>query len=199
MIVFCLLKDYPVYATSFPFTIPAQSFCVSARKCVRVSVCYCVRHALTALCRPFLKHCTLTNKAVGLYDGPSPDLLRGNRVLIFCPLWLLVGTPSAIRPELASRRAEHSLPYSDVVKYIFHIIYYLCSLCIDFNDFSAWCGCWFVVYIRRFIYNFFMCVVLITRLLRGVGRWARYPVNHTSWLAVVTVRLFLSLTVYKIE
>ena len=32
-----------------------------------------------------------------------------------------------------------------------------------------------------------MCVLLITRLLRGVGRWARKPVNHTSWVAVVTL------------
>ena len=31
-----------------------------------------------------------------------------------------------------------------------------------------------------------MCVHLITRLLRGVGRWARKPVNHTSWVTVVT-------------
>ena len=31
-----------------------------------------------------------------------------------------------------------------------------------------------------------MCVLLITRLLRGVGRWARKPVNNTSWVAVVT-------------
>ena len=31
-----------------------------------------------------------------------------------------------------------------------------------------------------------MGVLLITRLLRGVGRWARKPVNHTSWMAVVT-------------
>ena len=31
-----------------------------------------------------------------------------------------------------------------------------------------------------------MCVLLITRLLRGVGSWARKPVNHTSWVAVVT-------------
>ena len=31
-----------------------------------------------------------------------------------------------------------------------------------------------------------MCVLLITRLLRGVGRWARKPVNHTSLVAVVT-------------
>ena len=31
-----------------------------------------------------------------------------------------------------------------------------------------------------------MCVLLITRPLRGVGRWARKPVNHTSLVAVVT-------------
>ena len=31
-----------------------------------------------------------------------------------------------------------------------------------------------------------MCVLLITRLLRGVGRWVRNQVNHTSWVAVVT-------------
>ena len=37
------------------------------------------------------------------------------------------------------------------------------------------------VYLQIFKY-----VLLITRLLRGVGRWARKPVNHTSWVAVVT-------------
>ena len=42
---------------------------------------------------------------------------------VLYPLWLLVGTPSAIRPELASRRAEHSLPYSDVAKYIHFCIF----------------------------------------------------------------------------
>ena len=31
-----------------------------------------------------------------------------------------------------------------------------------------------------------MCVLLISRLLWGMGRWARKPVNHTSWVAVVT-------------
>ena len=31
-----------------------------------------------------------------------------------------------------------------------------------------------------------MCVLLITRLLRLVGRWARKPVNHNSWVALVT-------------
>ena len=31
-----------------------------------------------------------------------------------------------------------------------------------------------------------MYVLLITRLLRLVGRWARKPVNHISWVAVAT-------------
>ena len=34
--------------------------------------------------------------------------------------------------------------------------------------------------------NFEMCVLLITRLMQLVGRWARKPVNHTSWVALVT-------------
>ena len=40
--------------------------------------------------------------------------------------------------------------------YIFLLfyIYHLCFTCIDFYDLSAWGGCWFVVYIRRFIYKF---------------------------------------------
>ena len=74
-----------------------------------------------ALYRPFLKHCTLTNKAVGtIWRALSkpPQRRQGPDLR---PLWLLVGTPSAIRPELASRRAEHSLPYSDVTIYIFAI------------------------------------------------------------------------------
>ena len=42
--------------------------------------------------------------------------------------------------------------------FTFDIIYYLCCMCIDFYDLSAWCGCWFVVYLRRFIYKFLnMC------------------------------------------
>ena len=31
-----------------------------------------------------------------------------------------------------------------------------------------------------------MLLPSITQLLRWVGRWARKPVNHTSWVAVVT-------------
>ena len=43
----------------------------------------------TALYRYILKRCTLTNKAVGttnVYNGPRPNLLRGDRalILVFC-------------------------------------------------------------------------------------------------------------------
>ena len=83
----------------------------------------------TALCRLFLKHCTLTNKAVGtIWRALSkpPQRRQGPDLR---PLWLLVGTPSAIRPELAFSRAEHSLPYSDVTIYIFcYIIFIIYAL-----------------------------------------------------------------------
>ena len=77
----------------------------------------------TALCRLFLKHFTLTNKAVGtIWHALSkpPQRRQGPDLR---PLWLLVGTPSAIRPELAFSRAEHSLSYLDVTIYIFAILY----------------------------------------------------------------------------
>ena len=82
----------------------------------------------TALYEPFLKHCTLTNKAVGTIwlDLSKPPQRRQGSDL--CPLWLLVGTPSAIRHEFAFSRAEHSRPYSDVAKYIFDIWYLLTML-----------------------------------------------------------------------
>ena len=38
--------------------------------------------------------------------------------------------------------------------YALYYIYHLCPTCNDFYDLSAWGGCWFVVYIRRFIYKF---------------------------------------------
>ena len=59
-------------------------------------------------------------------------------------------------------------------------------LCIDFYDLSVWCGCWFVVYTRRFIYKFLNVCPFDYTAVAGVGRWARKPVNHTSWVAVVT-------------
>ena len=83
----------------------------------------------TALYRPFLKHCTLTNNAVGtIWRALSkpPQRRQGPDLR---PLWLLVGTPSAVGPELAFSRAEHSLPYSDVTIYIFcYIIFIIYAL-----------------------------------------------------------------------
>ena len=75
----------------------------------------------TALYEPFLKHCTLTNKAVGTIWRALSKPPQRRQGPDLCPLWLLVGTPSTIRPELAFSRAEHSRPYSDVAKYIFLI------------------------------------------------------------------------------
>ena len=88
--------------------------------------------------RPFLKHCTLSNKALGTIwralSKHSPRRQGPN----LRPLWWLVGTPSAIRT------AKQSLPYSDVTIYIFVIynMYYLCCTCIDFLWTFRLVGCW---------------------------------------------------------
>ena len=79
----------------------------------------------TALYRLFLKYCTLTNKAVGTICRALSKPPQRRQGPDLCYLWLLVGTPSAIIPELAFSRAEHSRPYSDVAKYIFDIQYLL--------------------------------------------------------------------------
>ena len=44
-----------------------------------------------------------------LYDGTCPNFPRGDKAPILVPFWLLVGAPLVFEPELASRRAEHSL------------------------------------------------------------------------------------------
>ena len=142
----------------------------------------------TALYIPFLERCTLTNKAVGtIWQALSkpPQRRQGPDL---GPLWLFVGTPSAIRPEIASRRAEHSLPYSDVNIYIF-AIQYLSSLLYVYR--FVWPlrlgGCWFVVYIRRFIYNFLnVCPFDYTAVVGSLKVGHVNQVNHTSWVDVVT-------------
>ena len=72
--------------------------------------------------------------------------------------------------------------------FLLYHIYHLCFTCIDFYDLSAWGGCWFDVYIRRFIYKFLsVCPFDYTAV--GVGSGKVGPVNqvnHTSWVAVVT-------------
>ena len=75
------------------------------------------------LYRPCLKLCTLTYKAVGTIWRALSKPPQGRQGPDLRPLRLLFGTPSAIRPELAFSRAEHSLPYSDVTIYIFAILY----------------------------------------------------------------------------
>ena len=107
----------------------------------------------TALYRPFLKHFTPTNKAVGTISRAffKPQRRQGPYL---CRLWLLVGTPSAIRLKLVSRRAGHSLSSSNFTIYILiYNIYHLCCMCIGFYGLSTWGGCWFAVYIMRFIYK----------------------------------------------
>ena len=142
----------------------------------------------TALYRPFLKHCTLTNKAVGtIWRALSkpPQRRQGPDLR---PLWLLVGTPSAIGPELAFSRAEHSLPYSDVTIYIFDISYLSSMLYVyrflwplRFGWLLVWC-----LYKEVYL-QIFKCVSF---WLHGCcGEWEVGPVNqvnHTSWVAVVT-------------
>ena len=112
------LEDYRYYAWSFYRLVQKQADPLIIETTIGLVLGPC-----TALCRLFLKHCTLTNKAVGtIWRALSkpPQRRQGPDLR---PLWLLVGTSSAIRPELAFSRAEHSLPYSDVTIYIFAILY----------------------------------------------------------------------------
>ena len=66
-------------------------------------------------------------------------------------------------------------------------IYHLCFMCIDFYDLSTLGGCWFVVYIRRFIYKFSNACPLNYKAVAGSGKvWPVNQVNHTSLVAIVT-------------
>ena len=116
----------------------------------------------TALYRSFLKRCTLTNKAVGTIwralskppqrrQGPDPR-----------PLWLLVGTPSAFGPELAYRLRVAQPTLMDVPIFLiyFYITIYVCVPHFYYHSVLVWSS----VSIRRIIYKFLNCVLLITRL-----------------------------------
>ena len=60
-------------------------------------------------------------------------------------------------------------------------------MCIDFYYLSAWCGCWFVVYIRRFIYKFLNVCPFDYTAVSGRGKVGPViQVNHTSLVAIVT-------------
>ena len=70
--------------------------------------------------------------------------------------------------------------------FLLYHIYHLCFTCIDFYDLSALGGCWFDVYIRKFIYKFLNVCPFDYTAVAGSGKVG--PVNqanHTSWVAVV--------------
>ena len=55
------------------------------------------------------------------------------------------------------------------------------------TEISAWSGCWFDVYIRRFIYKFLNVCPFDYTAVAGSGKVGPVnQVNHTSWVAVVT-------------
>ena len=156
--------------------------------CVIELFCSVVCVVTLPLYRPFLKHCTLTNKAVGtIWRALSkpPQRRQGPDLR---PLWLLVGTPSAIRPELAFSRAEHSLPYSDVTIYIFAISYLSSMLYVyrflwplRLGWLLVWC-----LYKEVYLQIFNVCPFDYTAVA-GSGKVGPVnQVNHTSWVAVVT-------------
>ena len=71
--------------------------------------------------------------------------------------------------------------------FLLYYIYHLCFMCIDCYDLSAWGSCWFVVYIRRFIYKFLnMCSFDYTAVAGSRKVGPVNQVNHTSMVAVVT-------------
>ena len=71
--------------------------------------------------------------------------------------------------------------------FLLYYIYHICFSCIYFHGLSAWGGCWFVVYIRRFIYAFLNVCPFDYTAVSGSGKIGPVnQVNHTSWVAVVT-------------
>ena len=141
----------------------------------------------TALYEPFLKHCTLTNKAVGTIWRALSKPPQRRQGPDLCPLWLLVGTPSAIIPELAFSRAEHSRPYSDVAKYIFDIYYLLTKLFVNWFLWPLLLVWLLVCCLYKEVYlQIFKCVSF---WIHGCcGEWEGEPVNlvnHTNRMDVV--------------
>ena len=108
----------------------------------------------TALYRSFLEHCTLTNKAVGTIWRDLSKPLQRRQGPDPCPLWLLVGTPLVLWPELAFRRAGHSHSGGCLFYILIYCFYHLTCLCNNFYGLSALVGCWSSAFIRRIIYKF---------------------------------------------
>ena len=142
----------------------------------------------TALYRPFLKHCTLSNKAIGTIWRPlfkPPQRRQGPDLR---PLWLLVGTlqPSDLSSLPDGRSITCPIRMSHYI-FLLYNIYHLCFTCIYFYDVTAWGGWCFVVYIRRFIHQFLNVCPFDYTAVAGSGKVGPVnQVNYTSWVAVVT-------------
>ena len=102
--------------------------------------------------------------------------------------WSSVRPPSVIRPELASRRAEHNLSCSDVTIYIFDIKYLLPMLYVNRFLWPLRLGWMLVCCLYKEVYlQIFKCVSFWLHGCCGKCEgWARKPVNHTSWVSVVS-------------
>ena len=107
----------------------------------------------------------------------------------FRPLWLLFGTPSAFRSdhELVSRRGSKACPlgcHSIYSWYIIFISYFVCVLI-----FMPSCLLWLLVcclYKEVYLQKKLNACPFDCKVVAKIRKWARTPVNHTSWVAVVT-------------
>ena len=101
-------------------------------------------------------------------------------------VWLLVGTPLVLGPELASRGAEHS--HSGGCLYIFLIcsFYHLTCLCHYFYGLSAFVGYWSSAFIRRIIYTF-LNVCSFDYWAFAVSGKVGIPVNRFNPISLVTI------------
>ena len=69
--------------------------------------------------------------------------------------------------------------------FLLYFFYNLCFTCINFYDLYAWGGCWFVDYIRRFIYKFLNLCPFDYTAVAGSGKVGPVnQVNNTSWVTV---------------
>ena len=141
----------------------------------------------TALYERFLKHCTLTNKAVGTIWGPCPNLSEATGSWSLSPLIVSRDSfgPSYLSSLSAGRSTAGPIRMS---LNIFCDIYYLLTML--FVYWFLWplrlvwllvCCLYKEVYLHIFKYVSFW--------LHGYcGEWEGGPVNqvnHTSWVAVV--------------
>ena len=128
------------------------------------------------MCRFFLKHCTLTNKAVGTTRralSKHPHICDKARA---CLLWLIIGNPTTFGPSPVYKLRGTQSALADVTWY-FELLVILIStnICVlIFYDLSTWDGCWSFITIWRFIYKFsnvchFDCTAVAGS--RNVGPW----------------------------